>query len=419
MRDQDDPSAGAPRSKGLHGQLEAWALALLAAAFEADGWVVEREPGGPLAPDLICRKGQRAYSVVLEASPGKARRVQLRAQLADAVLQARAGAKSLQAQPLAVLAASSLSKSMAEELSAYMASFGDGIAWGAMDDRGRFELHGPGLESIRPVRRGDLLEDLRVEAPPARVVLRNPFSDLGQWMLKVLLAQRVPERWLNAPRDPIRGVADLAEKANVSPASASKFLSALEAGGHLVPADGALSLARIQPLLANYRAASQRPQEEYFVRFLLPAPDPERRLRDVLAAAQGNTSDRLDGEPGVGSSQRAGPPGERACLALFSACRELELGFVRGAPLHLYLESLSSRLLKQLGLKPVEHQAEADLVVRRPRFPEAVFRACVQVRGVAVADALQCWLDVASHPARGAEQAGEIAHKLEMDSWIS
>ena len=237
-------------------------------------------------------------------------------------------------------------------------------------------------------------------------------------MLKVLLAQRLPERWLNAPRDPIRGVGDLAEKANVSPASASKFLSSLEEGGHLVHADGALSLARIQALLANYRAASQRPQEEYFVRFLLPAPDPERRLHDVLAAAQGSASDRLAGEPGVGSSQRAGPPGERACLALFSACRELELGFVHGAPLHLYLESLSSRLLKELGLKLVEHQADADLVVRRPRFPEAVFRACVQVRGVAVADALQCWLDVAPHPARGAEQAGEIARKLGMESWI-
>ena len=419
MRDQDDPSAGGPRSKGLHGQLEARALAHLAAAFVADGWVVEREPGDPQAPDLICRKGQRAYSVELEASPGKARRAILRAQLADAVLRARAGVKSIQAQPLAVLAASSLSKGMAEELAAYMANFGDGIAWGAMDDRGRLELHGPGLESIRPVRHGDLPEDQRVEASPVRVVARNPFSDLGQWMLKVLLAQRLPERWLNAPRDPIRGVSDLAEKANVSLASASKFLSALEEGGHIVLADGVLSLARIQALLANYRAASQRPQEEYCVRFLLPAPDPERRLRDVLAAARGRASDRLAGEPGVGSSQSAGPPGERACLALFSACRELELGFVRGAPLHLYLENLSSRLLKELELKVVEHQAEADLVVRRPRFPEAVFRACVLVRGVAVADALQCWLDVASHPARGAEQAGEIARKLGMESWIS
>lgn len=46
-------------------------------------------------------------------------------------------------------------------------------------------------------------------------------------------------------------------------------------------------------------------------------------------------------------------------------------------------------------------------------------RTCVQARGVAVADALQCRLDVASHPARGAEQADEIARKLGLESWIS
>ena len=56
-----------------------------------------------------------------------------------------------------------------------------------------------------------------------------------------------------------------------------------------------------------------------------------------------------------------------------------------------------------------------ESVVRVPAFREPVFRAAVLQKGVPVADVLQVWLDVASHPARGAVQAEEIRRRAGPD----
>ena len=57
------------------------------------------------------------------------------------------------------------------------------------------------------------------------------------------------------------------------------------------------------------------------------------------------------------------------------------------------------------------------MIVHRPGFPESVFRGCVERDGVPVADALQCWLDVSFHAARGEEQAKEIAARIWPERW--
>lgn len=417
MADPHEARQGVSGRRNQHQQLVERAASHLASALEADGWDVSRSPPGPRAPDLLCRKGEQVYAVELKASVGKARRTILRALLADAILQSRVRAEQLEAQPLAVLVAPSLSVEIASELAEYVREFGGDVAWGALDDRGRFDLHGPGLDSVRPLRWSMLAEEELAYAPAPEQGVHNPFSDLGQWMLKILAAPHVPERWLHAPRRPVRGVSDLADQAGVSPASASRFLSVLEAGGHVARVDGAVRLARVEALLEAWRIASQRPHEERLARFLLPAPEPARRLREVLAA-HSRRSQALSGEdPEDRSGARAGSPGRRVCLALFSACRELDVSFVRGAPIHIYAEDLSNGFLNDLELHPVEHRAEADLIVRRPRFPESVFRACVLVEDVPVADILQCWLDVSFHPARGVEQAEEIAKLLRPMEW--
>ena len=76
--------------------------------------------------------------------------------------------------------------------------------------------------------------------------------------------------------------------------------------------------------------------------------------------------------------------------------------------MHVYAEHISASSLEQLGLTKAEPGERVDVFVRQPRFPEAVFRGSVLAGGVPVADILQCWLDVAGHPARGAELAAEI-----------
>ena len=399
-----------PGHPSQHRRLEEEALRRLAAAFESGQWEVSR-PRSRSAPDLLCTRGPLRYAIELKALSGRARRAALRALLADAVLQARAKAKELDAEPLAVIVGSAISDGITDELGAYIEAVGEGIAWGVLDERGRFDLHAPGLESIAPPPQQGLFRDEPAHEP----IAHNPFSDLGQWMLKVLLAPDVPPDWLNAPRASVSGVSDLARVADVSAASASRLLSALEDGGYVDSKEGRLRLIRRNALFSAWLSASRRPLEERPARFLLPAADPLRRLREALAKRARRRRNKLEAHWDDRLQFHVGAPGQRACLALFSACKELGVGFVRGAPLHIYAENLSRESLKELQLQLVDHPAEADLFVRKPRFPESVFRACAVVDDAPVADIVQCWLDVMPHPARGNEQADEIARRLNWD----
>jgi len=387
-------------------RLEQRALAQLRSALERAGWEPDRRP------DLVLRKGPRVIAVELKASPGRARRAALRGQLADAVLQSRASAQDSDAEPLAVLAAPSISDEIASELANYIDRVAPGIAWGLLDERGRFELHGESLDDLRPPEQQALFHP----RPPQPQPVHNPFSDLGQWMLKVLLAGRVPESWLSAPRHRIRGVADLAKIARVSPASASRFLAALDAEGYLANPAEELRLVRVGALLLAWQRSLQLPMERRYVRFLLPSDEPYRHLQKVLAD-RAPQRDLFAVASSASIAARVGPKGKRACLGLFAACRALGVGFVRGAPIHLLCEDSSPGFLEELELAPVDHRVESELIVVRPRFPEAVFRGCVLVDGAPVADILQCWLDVSFHAARGEEQADEIAARLGFERW--
>lgn len=64
--------------------------------------------------------------------------------------------------------------------------------------------------------------------------------------------------------------------------------------------------------------------------------------------------------------------------------------------------------LDAIGLVKANVNDAAQVVVRIPQWPRAVFRTAVDRDGVLVSDVLQLWLDVSEHPARGAEQADDI-----------
>jgi len=324
--------------------------------------------------------------------------------MADAILQSRQAARESELQPLAVVAAPHLSSEIVQELGEYVRDVGEGIAWGVLDGRGRLELHGPGLDSVRLPEGAWISDAPRREAPTY-----NPFSDLGQWMLKVLLAPHVSESWLRAPRSLVRGMAELAEHAGSSPASASRFLSELEADGYVEKRDGHLRLVRIPALLNAWRMAAQRPGEVRRARFHLPAADPLERIGRRLA----ERNPRREGLERLSAPETIDRKGRRACLAMFAACRVLGLGHVRGAPIHVYVEDLSAEVLEELELGLADRQSVADLVLIRPRFPESVFRGSVDVEGVPVADVLQCWVDVSFKAARGEEQAKLIEQQLD------
>ncbi|HEY3381346.1 MAG TPA: hypothetical protein VGK32_06220 [Vicinamibacterales bacterium] len=328
----------------------------------------------------------------------EARRDRLLPLLAAAVLESRALALlSPEARPLAVVAAPRLPERVIKELFDYASRVAPDAAVGVMDLEGRAELRGPGLERLNssPDRHSSL-------GPPALAHQPfDPFSDLNQWMLKVLLAPRLPGELLNAQRASISGAAQLADVARVSVPSASRLVRYLNQEGWLDEV-APLRLVRIPELLRRWRAPYVRPPRDMKMRWLIPGKPGQLLLALGRYQASGLAHDEPD------RVQRVEQRHPRACLGLFSAANALGFGHVHGVPQHLYLEHPDPFVLEAMGLVRANVGEPVHVIVRIPRWPESVFRGAVDRKGVLASDIVQIWLDVSEHPARGAEQAKEI-----------
>ena len=365
MAKQDGPN-------GPTGAVDA-VLRRLGEALGAVGWRLEGL-GKHDTPLRLCRGKQRLLLEVRHAL--ESRRPILKALLADAILSGRAKAGHGE-RVLALVIAPAISKATAGALDAYAAEVAPGQPFGYADERGYVRLRGGELDQVKR-------EATEVgEGPPAAARPRDLFSDVNQWLLKVLLAGEVSENLISVPRWTGGSAAELSRMARVSLPAAWRIQTGLRASGHLGDKGRAV---RVVDLLARWRAAVERPQAEIAAVWTLPGRSPLERFKRQLA-------DQPEGSEPI------------ACLGLFSACESLGLGHVRGAPTHLYVRKSQLKHLEQLGLVPAERGQPGDVVVRVARWPEATFRSVVRPEGVPVADVLQCWLDVSVHPARGAEQA--------------
>lgn len=362
------------------------------------GWRLQRPLHGPDdGVDLVIQAGPNRYAVQIKYAK-EARRSLLEGLVASSILRARAAAHSADAKPLAIIAAPSISDPLLKELGEFVSRYGEGAAWGAMDDSGLVVMHGAGLENIRGERS-------YVSKPPV-VQRADIFSDLGQWMLKVLLSHRLPpELRVFAPLqnaridNPVINARALAMVAGVSVPSASRFVAALREERFLIEKEPALRLIRVDELLDRWRAVYKRPPSEVRARWLFAPSDGAKQLDEALR-------------------KHVQKSGERACLGLFVACARLGFRFVRGVAPHMLLEHVSADILDHLGLRLAEPGEPADVIAREPRFPESAFRGAVDHDGVRVADVLQCWLDVADNPARGEEMAEHLFDRVIRPSLI-
>ncbi|MBU6430027.1 MAG: hypothetical protein KGR26_13515 [Cyanobacteria bacterium REEB65] len=373
----------------------------IVASLLASGWEVERGSGGSLdaGVDLRIFKGPVRYAVEVKVAR-EARRDDVEAHLASALLQVRAHADPLGLSPLAIVGAPSISDALAEHLRAFGQRFGGGLAFGIADLRGRLELFGFGL-SLVSAPQGPPLWQTNLGN---RVL--DMYSDTNQWLLKVLLAQRLPANLLQAPRGEVKSATDLARMAEVSLPTAARLVKHLEQIGRLERAWQRLSLVRVESLLQRWRAAVQRSSIEVGTKFVLPKGRPEEQLRQALvrwSARQRPVSEmairrREDGRPQVQPT---------ACLGLFAACAWLGIGLVQGVPSHLYVEEVDQQLLETFGLREVEPGEQADVILRVARWPRSIFRAAPRVP-VPICDIVQIWLDTVDHPLRGRQQADSI-----------
>lgn len=369
---------------------------LLEAAFAEAGWKVR--PCREVELLVQAPRGGPAYAVALKASRD-GRRELLPALLARAALEAQHYARAHPGvAPLAVVAAPRMSKALSREVEGFAERYLEKVAFGWVDATGRLSLRGQGLDTL-VARDAPLPPHVRAPRPTRAFPL---FSDLNQWMLKVLLAPRVPEELLHAPREQASNARHLALLAGTSVPSASRLVAHLRENGMLQAASRGLELVQVPALLLRWQRSVSGHVAEERMRWILPGriPSAER----LWLGLQELQSPRA--RPTQLASERP-----RACLGLFAACDQLGFSHVRGVPPHVYLEEIDERLLVRIGLRRCSPGESAEVLVRKPQAPEALFRACVGRDGVLTADVLQCWLDVAEHPSRGQEQAAFLASR--------
>jgi len=370
---------------------------LLVELFERDGWLVNRKASfADKGPDLAISRGSLSYTIALKVS-SEGRRDRLVALLSQAILEARAAASGSpdNPAPLAVIAAPLILRSTADELIDFRSRVAPDAAVGIFDREGLRRFVGSGLEMYIAVPpRSARRQTLRV--PDSA----NLFSDLNQWLLKVLLSPMIPEELLQAPRGSYRNASELAKAARVSMMSSFRFVRQLEQEGFLDDDSECLRLVRRQDLMSRWRSAYLRPVRDLPLCWIDPVKV-DRQLPSALRAYNGDSAMRKRREP-------------RACLALLGAAEALGYGpFPEFRP-YFYLEMLDRAALVNIGLSPLGAEYRPDVFVRVPAFRESIFRAAVIRNEMPVADVLQVWLDVSSYPAGGEAQAEEIRQRALM-----
>src|SRR5260370_12996446 len=265
---------------------------------------------------------------------------------------------------------------------AFAQSYAPDAGAGVIDFDGFALFRGPHLEEMNAPAR-----DLPVSVRPSVRDSGQFFSDLNQWMLKVLLAPELPDALLNSPRGQYRNVSQLARAASVSVMSAFRFVQQLEREGYLHESAPYLRLVRRENLFSRWQAFSARSPREVPMRFLLPG-DRQTQLRRMLGSG-------------------------RACLALFAAADALGLGFVRGVPPYVYVQRIQpANLAAWKNLRACAPGEPPDLILRQAPAPQSVYRGLVRPDVMAACDVLHVWVDVASHPSRGREQADLVRKRV-------
>jgi hypothetical protein len=373
---------------------------LLTKTLQKAGWHVKQSPrSADNGADIVARNGKNIYVFQLKAlsESRKDRAIPL---ISQAILEAqRAVSRITGAIPVAVLASDHVSDSLSEHVKDFALRNAPDVGVGIIDAGGFRRFAGHGLEVLNAER------SRVIEGPPKEVSLGNLFSDLNQWMLKILLSRSIPDSLLSAPRGHYENASQLADAAGVSTMSAFRFVRQLSEEGFLDEGAG-MRLVQTEELLERWLRASHSRMHETPARWILSSE------KDRFHAALRSYASRMrSSAPHSKTHQlRRGKP--RLCLALFAAAEALGFKFVHGAEAHLYIERLDRKVLRELGLSLEVADHQADVFVRVPKNPEAVFRAAVERDGVPATDILQVWLDVSNHPARGKDQADLLRKRV-------
>jgi hypothetical protein len=372
-------------AESFAGRVSQDAEAEVADLFRSHGWQLESRPHKRgHGPDLIIKRGAQQFVVEVKAlAEGRADRAL--PLLSQAILEAKSYAREVEgSKPLAVLWVGHASSTLANHVRLFAEKYAEGVAVGVVSENGLRSFVGQPFTELNSDPRRE-----RWTGKTSQPQVINLFSDLNQWMLKILLAKDIPEDLLNAPRFDCRTGAELASVAGVSAMSASRLLLQLRSEGFIDEHSRVPAIVRRKELFERWRAAAIRPAAEMPMRFFIRSPVRDQ-LRELIAKQQGE-----------------------ACLGLFAAADALKFGHVSGVPPHVCVSKLPQ--LDESSwrvLRPASREEAPDIIVRQVPFPRSTFRGAVHRDGWLTSDVIQTWLDVGSHPARGSEQADLIYNRF-------
>lgn len=387
---------------------------LLADLFRRAGWQVVRQSdrkADGLRPDMLVEAGGKKYVIEIKRS-AESRRDRLIPLLSQAILQAQAVARQFSgtAIPVAVVATTRIPDSVAKQIAQFAANHAPDVGVGVIDSEGFCAFTGHGLEVLNSERSIPPRMDLSARRQPSL----HLFSDLNQWMLKILLSANIPEDLLSAPRQRYENASQLAHAAGVSVMSAFRLIRELSKEGFLDDHQGWLRLVRIEDLMQQWSGANQRNASEIPLRWIIRGNKGQlsAAIKSYVSEAHEQAS-----HPRKSRKGRLVEPLPRICIGLFAAADLHGIGFVHGVQPHVYLERLDADVLRRLGLSAENAEQNADVYIRIPKNEETVFRASVNRNGLPVSDILQVWLDVSNHPMRGKEQAEQIWKRILVPSF--
>ncbi len=224
----------------------------------------------------------------------------------------------------------------------------------------------------------------------------NLFSPKNQYLLKLLLMPGVPEKYWGGPKRRPLNISELATSSGVSQPAVSQFVQRAEIGGFLRRSPDGLRMVNHRELLEDWSyAVKHRPPKSVPVRHLHGREPEDRflsRIREYCKAGQHQSP---------------------VCIGSHLGCHLLGLGRSNNREMVLHVNGSIESIMNDLDLIPASReQAQLRLVV--PAFRPAVFNGCVTIEGLPVTDALQCYLDVRTSPARGREQAETIYERVFM-----
>lgn len=371
------PAKGIAMQTNPHVSTERRAIDSVRTLFQDTGWTVEEEAQDDRGEDFVLTNPHgRAYHVVLKAfAEGRSDRVT--ASFAQALLEARMRAMSQQLNPAVVLWVGTATPLLVKRLVDFHQQYGAGEPLAVLSPHGVLHSDFPGVEVGGEMAKTWRRQSYLHTAPPRLV-----FSDMNQWLLKLMLAVDIRrEGLIAAPVARYSTATELARAGGCSINTATRFVNALRAEGFL-ESGPFLKLSRRGTLVERWKAEYKKSAVALQMKFLAPMSD--EQLRKLLTKHDG-------------------------VLGLFAAAKALGVGHVRGVPPTVWVSNLNL-VSEWRSLRPAREGEGPDVIVRQPDFPQSLTRGAVVRDGVRVTDIIQTWLDVSSHPARGAEQAAELEH---------